>query len=197
MEQTELVQQLPVTKRGKKFHVSDEVLDRCIEIYMQTGNMSAVGKAIGRSRVWVGQLFKEPRTIERMKGRTLAIVNNNPNVANIEECMTKLTDIVRGSQLKALSDRVKKIVETGGDSVEVKHAVEQLQRATPQVENNQIKAITMLLTTQGALDPRKAAREDHSEIIDDLVLAIVKARAVDSVLDKLGGEVIDVTPAKS
>jgi hypothetical protein len=181
-------------KKGRKHEITDEVLDRCIEIYMQTGNMATVGKAIGRSRVWVGQLFKQPRAIERMKGKTLAIVNNNPNIANIEECMTKLTDIVRGSQLEKLSDKVKKIVANGGSSVDVEHAIDQIKRTTPQIENNQIKAITMLLTTQGALDPKKAAREDHNEVIEDIILAMVKARTVDSVLDKLTGDVIDVTP---
>ena len=183
----------PSKKHLNPIQITDEVLDRCIDIYMSTGKMAAVGKAIGRSRAWVGQMFKDPRCVDRMKTRTLAIVNNNPNVANIEECMTKLTSIMRGEQLKELSDRVQKVVKESGDAIQISESIKGITKFTPQVENNQIKAVTMLLTAQGALDPRKAARDDHHEIIDDIVLALVKSRSIDSVLAKLNVEVIDVT----
>ena len=182
----------PSKKHLNPIQITDEVLDRCIDIYMSTGKMAAVGKAIGRSRAC--QMFKDPRCVDRMKTRTLAIVNNNPNVANIEECMTKLTSIMRGEQLKELSDRVQKVVKESGDAIQISESIKGITKFTPQVENNQIKAVTMLLTAQGALDPRKAARDDHHEIIDDIVLALVKSRSIDSVLDKLNVEVIDVTP---
>ena len=184
----------PKLNHQNPLDLTDAVLDKCIDIYLSTGKMAAVGRAIGRSRGWVSAMFKQPRAIERMKSRTLAIVSENPDVANIEECMAKLTSIMRGKQLDELADKVKVVCKESGDAVQVSEAIKNITKFTPQVENNQIKALTMLLTAQGALDPRKAVKDDHKEIVDDIVLAIVKSRGVDSIISKLNEYAIDVTP---
>lgn len=178
--------------------LTDEILDKCIEVYLSTGNWAAVGRAVGRSRAWALQLFRSPRCIERMKQKSLE-VRSNGNIANIEECMQKLTSIMRGDQIKELSESVRRIVEAGGSSVQIEDAVDRIARFAPQVENNQIKATTMLLTAQGAMDPNRAAKEDSQAVIDEIILQLAKSEgSVDAILDGIRQsakiEVIDVTP---
>ena len=173
--------------------LSDEIIDKCIELYLTTGNKTSIAKYMGKSRAWAAELMRHPRVTERMRTATVGM-SANPNVANIEECMMRLTSIMRGSQLKELAKKVQAVVKTSSDAAEVADAIKGITRFTPQVENNQIKALTMLLTAQGALDPRRAARDDTAEVLDDLVLALVKSRSVDAILSKLNTEdVIDVT----
>lgn len=178
--------------------LTDEILDKCIEVYLSTGNWAAVGRAVGRSRAWALQLFRTPRCLDRMKQKSLEI-RGNTNIANIEECMQKLTSIMRGDQIKELAESVRRIVEAGGSSVQIEDAVDRIARFAPQVENNQIKATTMLLTAQGAMDPNRAAKEDSQAVIDEIILQLAKSEgSVDAILDGIRQsakiEVIDVTP---
>ena len=110
--------------------LTDEVLDRCIEVYLSTGNWAAVGRAVGRSRSWALQLFRSPRCVERMKQKSLE-VRGNSNIANIEECMQKLTSIMRGEQIKELSESVRNIVEGGGSSIQIEDAIDRIARFAP------------------------------------------------------------------
>lgn len=181
-----------------KKQLTDEMITNCIQVYLNTGNMAAVGRSVGRTRMWAIRLFRSPRVIEAMKMQTLQL-RGNGKVASIEECMSKLTEIMRGQQLTDLADRVRKSVESKADSVIVADAIDKLTRFTPQVESNQIKATTMLLTAQGALDPNRTANEDHQAVVDQIVLELLKSEgSVDAILEgiKKGTkiEVIDVTP---
>lgn len=193
---------VPRRKMAEEFEnpleLTDEVLDRCIEIYLSTGNYAAVGRAVGRSRAWALQLFRSPRCLERMKKSALE-ARTNKNIATIEECMEKLTSIMRGDQLVQLADRVKQVVDKGGSSIAIEDAIDKISRFAPQIENNQIKATTMLLTAQGALDPNKTANDDHQDVIDEIVLALAKSEgSVDAILQGIRNsskiEVIDVVP---
>ena len=180
---------------GEPIEVDNVVLDKCINLYLSTGNMSAVGRAVGRTAGWAGKLFKHPVAIERMK--QLAVrQKTNSKIASIEECMERLTSIVRGEQFKELEDRVKKAVE-GSDNALVVTAIDNLTRYTPQIENNQIKATTMLLTAQGALDPNRGAAEDTNEVIEQIALELMRSEgSVDAILSRIKKEkkhkVIDV-----
>lgn len=181
-----------------KNQLTDEMITNCIQVYLNTGNMAAVGRSVGRTRMWAIRFFRSPRVIEAMKMQTLQL-RGNGKVASIEECMSKLTEIMRGQQLTDLADRVRKSVESKADSVIVADAIDKLTRFTPQVESNQIKATTMLLTAQGALDPNRTANEDHQAVVDQIVLELLKSEgSVDAILEgiKKGTkiEVIDVTP---
>lgn len=188
----------PADEFSDPLQLTDEVLDRCIQIYLNTGNFAAVGRAVGRSRAWALQLFRSPRCLERMKESALAL-RDNRGVATIEECMEKLTAIMRGSQIEELADSVKRIVEGGGSSIAIEDAIDRIARFAPQVESNQIKATTMLLTAQGALDPNKTAREDTQSVLDEIILQLAKSEgSVDAILEGIKKnqkiEVIDVIP---
>lgn len=175
-------------------NMSEEMLDKCIELYLTTGSKSSIATYMGKTRKWAAALLEHPRVVERMKSYTVGLAGN-PNVATIEECMTRLTAIMRGAQLQQLTKRVEKLAKTATSGSEIIDAIKGIARVTPQIESNQIKAVTMLLTAQGALDAKKSSKDNSDEILDDLVLALVKSRSVDTILNKLNvGKVIDVTP---
>lgn len=192
---TEIVK-LPRTRKNNKDPLTDELIDKCIDVYLQSGNMAAVGRSIGRSRAWIGQMFKKPYVVERMKTRTSAIAKDNPNVANTEECLAKLTSIMRGKQMQEAIRRVEEICrDKNSDAYVVSESIKHLAKSTPQIESNQIKATTMLLTAQGALNPGNPNNEDNNSLIEEVAIAMIKARVGQAVIEKLKeGQVIDVTP---
>lgn len=177
---------------GEEGPLPIESMDKLIDIYLSTGNFSTVARAAGRSRKWAQTLFRKQEVLNRMHERTLSL-RGNPAVASIEECMTKLTSIMRGDQMVKLSDRIKESVGQLKDSTEIAEAIRGISRFAPQIENNQIKAVTMLMTAQGALDPHRAAKDDFEESLNEIALAIAKANGSDSILAKLNlDKVIDV-----
>jgi hypothetical protein len=178
--------------------LTDELLDKCIEIYLNTGNFAAVGRSVGRPRLWASKLFKSPRCVERMKSTVLSL-RENTKIASIEECMEKLSSIMRGSQIKELEGDLSKIIQKGGSPAEIADQVAKISKSMNQIENNQIKATTILLTAQGAMDPNRTGNEDQQEVIDQIVLELAKSEgSVDAILDGIKKaskiKVIDVTP---
>jgi hypothetical protein len=162
----------------------DEI-DEAIRIFINTnGNCTAVAKHFGMTTVWGVKLFKQDYVQDRMKASTLELVGRK-KVAPIEECLERLSDIMRGYQFKHLVLRVKKAAKAKNQAAVVA-AIDQITKYAPQIEGNQLKAINTLLTVQGALDPKRAAKDSDDNLSEEIAVALLKsAGSVEAIMDKI------------